>query len=218
MNHDEQKKRVRFMLKVAVTGCAGSGKTSVCNRFKELGTKVISSDVLAREVVAQDSPAYHKIINYFGKKVLKKDGSLNRRMLRRIIINDNIARKAIESFVHPEIIKLMHSQMIKAEKHGNHVVLVEVPLLFELSLEDRFDVVIAVIAGRKLRVKRLMDRDDVSREDAEALLNYQLPDEDKARRAEFVIKNDGSFARMIRSVDHLYKDLVQKYVKEFESA
>ena len=206
------------MLKVAVTGCAGSGKTSVCNRFKELGVKVISSDVLAREVVAQDSPAYNKIINYFGKKVLKKDGGLNRRMLRRIIINDNIARKALESFVHPEIIKLMHSQMIKAEKDGNHVVLVEVPLLFESGLEDRFDVVIAVIAGRKLRVKRLMDRDDVSGEDAEALLNYQLPDEDKARRAEFVIKNDGSFARMIRSVDHLYKDLVQKYVKEFESA
>ena len=206
------------MLKVAVTGCAGSGKTSVCNRFKELGVKVISSDVLAREVVAQDSPAYNKIINYFGKKVLKKDGGLNRRMLRRIIINDNIAKKALESFVHPEIIKLMHSQMIKAEKDGNHVVLVEVPLLFESGLEDRFDVVIAVIAGRKLRVKRLMDRDDVSGEDAEALLNYQLPDEDKARRAEFVIKNDGSFARMIRSVDHLYKDLVQKYVKEFESA
>ena len=206
------------MLKVAVTGCAGSGKTSVCNRFKELGVKVISSDVLAREVVAHDSPAYNKIINYFGKKVLTKDGSLNRRMLRRIIINDNPARQALESFVHPEIIKLIHSQMIKAEKDGNHVVLVEVPLLFELGMEDLFDVVIAVIVDRKLRVKRLMDRDDVSREDAEALLNYQLPDEDKARRAEFVIKNDGSFAQTIRSVDHLYKDLVQKYVKEFESA
>jgi dephospho-CoA kinase len=206
------------MLKVAVTGCAGSGKTSVCNRFKELGVKVISSDVLAREVVAQDSPAYNKIINYFGKKVLTKDGSLNRRMLRRIIINDNIARKALESFAHPEIIKLMRSQMIKAEKDCNHVVLVEVPLLFESGIEDRFDVVIAVIAGHKLRVKRLMDRDDVSREDAEALLNYQLPDEDKAKRAEFVIKNDGSFVQMIRSVDHLYKDLVQKYAKEFESA
>ncbi len=96
--------------------------------------------------------------------------------------------------------------------------LVEVPLLFELGIEDRFDVVIAVIADRKLCVKRLMDRDDVSREDAEDLLNYQLQDEDKARRAEFVIKNDGSFAQTIRSVDHLYKDLVQKYVKEFESA
>lgn len=111
------------MLKVAVTGCAGSGKTSVCNRFKELGVKVISSDVLAREAVAQDSSAYNKIVNYFGKKMLTEDGSLNRRKLRRIIINDNIAREALESFVHPEIIKLMHSQMIKAEKDGNHVVL-----------------------------------------------------------------------------------------------
>lgn len=206
------------MLKIAVTGCAGSGKTSVCNCFKELGVKVISSDVLAREAVAQDSPAYNKIINYFGKKVLTEDGSLNRRMLRKIIINDDIAREVLESFVHPEIIKLMHSQMVKAEKYGNHVVLVEVPLLFESALEDRFDVVIVVIAARKLRVKRLMDRDDVSREDAEALLNCQLPDEDKARQSEFVIKNDGSFAQMIRSVNHLYKDLSKKYVKEFESA
>lgn len=206
------------MLKIAVTGSAGSGKTSVCNRFKELGVKVISSDILAREVVAEGSPAYNKIVNYFGKKVLTEDGSLNRRMLRRIIINDNSAKEALESFVHPEIIKLMHSQMIKAEKDENHVVLVEVPLLFELGIEGCFDVVIVVIADRKLRVKRLMDRDDVSREDAETLLSHQLPDEDKATRAEFVIKNDGSFAQMIRSVDHLYKDLVQKYVKEFESA
>ena len=204
------------MLKVAVTGCAGSGKTSVCNRFKELGVKVVSSDILAREAVAQDSPVYNKIVNYFGKKVLTEDGSLNRRMLRRIIVNDNIAKKALESFIHPEIIKLMDSQMIKAEKDGDHVVVVEVPLLFESGIEDRFDLVIVIIAARKLRVKRLMERDDVSREDAEALLNYQLPDEDKAKRAEFVIKNDGSFAQMIRSVDHLYKNLAQKYVKELK--
>ncbi|MDI6687489.1 MAG: dephospho-CoA kinase [Desulfobacterales bacterium] len=206
------------MIKIAVTGGAGSGKTSVCNRFKELSVKVISSDILAREAVAEGSTAYNKIVNYFGKKVLTEDGSLNRRMLRRIIINDNSAKEALESFIHPEITKLMHSHIIKAEKDENHIVMVEVPLLFELGIEGCFDIVIVVIADRKLRIKRLMDRDDVSREDAEALLNHQLPDEDKAARAEFVIKNDGSFARMIRSVDHLYKDLVKKYVKELESA
>lgn len=205
------------MLKVAVTGSAGSGKTSVCKRFRELGIKIVSSDILARKVVEEGSDAYNKIVNYFGKKVLKDDGSLNRRTLRSIIINDNTAKKALERFVHPEIIKLIKLQMIESERSGVQVIFVEVPLLFELGIEDMFNVVVTVIANHKLRVKRLMDRDDISRKDAEALLKYQLPDKDKAKQADFVIKNDSSFAEMIRSVDRVYNDMVEKYTKQFEN-
>ncbi len=205
--------RILKVLKVAVTGGAGSGKTTVCNRLKELGVKVISSDALAKEAVAQGSLAHEKIVNYFGKKILLNDGNLNRQELRSIIINDDVARLALERFIHPEISRLMHLRIAQAEQDGDTVLLVEVPLLFELGMAEQFDVVIVVSADHELRVKRLMDRDNVSRDEAEDLINVQMPQAEKAERAEFVLANDCSKDQLIRSVDLLFNNFFQKYLK-----
>lgn len=205
--------RILKVLKVAVTGGAGSGKTTVCNRLKELGVKVISSDALAKEAVAQGSLAHEKIVNYFGKKVLLNDGNLNRQELRSIIITDDVARLALERFIHPEISRLMHLRIAQAEQDGNPVLLVEVPLLFELGMAEQFDVVIVVSADHELRVKRLMDRDNVSRDEAEDLINVQMPQAEKVERAEFVLANDRSKDQLIRSVDLLFNNFFQKYLK-----
>ena len=206
-------KRILKVLKVAVTGGAGSGKTTVCNRLKELGVKVISSDALAKEAVAQGSLAHEKIVNYFGKKVLLSDGNLNRQELRSIIINDDVARLALERFIHPEISRLMHLRIAQAEQDGDPVLLVEVPLLFELGMAEQFDVVIVVSADHELRVKRLMDRDNVSRDEAEDLINVQMPQAEKVERAEFVLANDCSKDQLTRSVDLLFNNFFQKYLK-----
>lgn len=204
--------RILKVLKVAVTGGAGSGKTTVCNRLKELGVKVISSDALAKEAVAQGSLAHEKIVNYFGKKVLLSDGNLNRQELRSIIINDDVARLALERFIHPEISRLMHLRIAQAEQDGDPVLLVEVPLLFELGMAEQFDVVIVVSADHELRVKRLMDRDNVSRDEAEDLINVQMPQAEKVERAECVLANDCSKDKLIRSVDLLFNNFFQKYL------
>jgi dephospho-CoA kinase len=205
--------RILKVLKVAVTGGAGSGKTTVCNRLKELGVKVISSDALAKEAVAQGSLAHEKIVNYFGKKVLLNDGNLNRQELRSIIITDDVARLALERFIHPEISRLMHLRIAQAKQDGDPVLLVEVPLLFELGMAEQFDVVIVVSADHELRVKRLMDRDNVSRDEAEDLINVQMPQAEKVERAEFVLANDCSKDQLIRSVDLLFNNFFQKYLK-----
>lgn len=205
--------RILKVLKVAVTGGAGSGKTTVCNRLKELGVKVISSDALAKEAVAQGSLAHEKIVNYFGKKVLLNDGNLNRQELRSIVITDDVARLALERFIHPEISRLMHLRIAQAEQDGDPVLLVEVPLLFELGMAEQFDVVIVVSADHELRVKRLMDRDNVSRDEAEDLINVQMPQAEKVERAEFVLANDCSKDQLIRSVDLLFNNFFQKYLK-----
>ncbi len=205
-------KTIKKVFKVAVTGGAGSGKSSVCNRLKELGIKIISSDALAREAVAPGSTVHEKILNYFGETVLLSDGKLNRQMLRRIIVNDGAARLSLERFIHPEISKLMQRKMAQAEQHGDRVVAVEVPLLFELGMEEQFDLVVVVSADPKLRVKRLMDRDNVSRGDAEELLNVQMPDQEKVKRGGFVLSNNGSTEQLISSVDRLY----EKFLKNTE--
>ncbi|MES0447228.1 MAG: dephospho-CoA kinase [Desulfobacterales bacterium] len=205
--------RILKVLKVAVTGGAGSGKTTVCNRLKELGVKVISSDVLAKEAVAHGSLAHEKIVNYFGEKILLSDGNLSRQALRRIIINDDVARLALERFIHPEISRLMHLRIAQAEQDGDPVLLVEVPLLFELGMAEQFDVIIVVSADHELRVKRLMERDNVSRDEAEDLINVQMPQAEKVERAEFVLANNCSKDLLISSVDLLFNNFFQKYLK-----
>ena len=202
-------------IKVAVTGNAGSGKTSVCNILKKMGAIVVFSDVIAREVVSPDTTAYKNIINFFGKEVLKENGFLNRKLLRSIIANDDSARKALEKIVHPEIINLIQLKMSVAEKHVNRFVFVEIPLLFELSLEGLFDLVITVTAEYELRIKRLMRRDKVARYDAESLFSIQMSEEEKVKRAEFVIKNNSSIEQLIKSVEVLYSDLIRKYEKKY---
>lgn len=211
---DKQKQAMLKIKKVAITGSAGSGKTIVCSRFQELGLRVINSDALAREAVSPCSTAYKKIINFFGKKVLNDDATLNRRMIRRMIIHDDALRKALEQFIHPEIIKLMKSQITAAEKDGNPVVVVEVPLLFELDMVSWFDEIIVVTAKQELRLKRLMDRDNISRADAKDLLNIQMPDEEKAGRADFVLQNNGSVEQLIKFVDICYKKFLLKYERK----
>jgi dephospho-CoA kinase len=203
-----------IVLRVAVTGGAGSGKTSVCNRLNELGIKIISSDAMAREAVAPNSTAHKKIVDFFGETVLLSDGTLNRKMLRRIIINDDAARLTLERIVHPEISNLMREKMAWAENEGCDIVVVEVPLLFELNMQEQFDWIILVSAGHELRVKRLMVRDNISRDEAENLIHVQMPDKDKIGRADFVLSNEDSKAQLMEAVDFLYEKSFKPYKKK----
>lgn len=202
------------VLKVAVTGGAGSGKTSVCNRLKELGIKIISSDAMAREAVAPNSTAHKKIVDFFGETVLLSDATLNRKMLRRMIVNDDAARLTLERIVHPEISNLIREKIACAENEGFDIVVVEVPLLFELNMQEQFDWIILVSAGYELRVKRLMARDNISRDEAKNLLHVQMPDKDKIGRADFVLSNGGSKARLMEAVDFLYEKSLKPYKKK----
>ncbi len=208
---------IKMVLKIAITGGAGSGKTSVCNRFIELGIKVLNSDTLARKAVTTGSPAYEKIVNHFGREVLLSNGTLNRQMLRNIIIKDDNARIALEKITHPEITKLMNQKIAQAKKDGDDIVLVEVPLLFELGMENHFDLVIVVSADHKLRVKRLMDRDNISHDEAKDLINVQMSEEEKVKRTEFVIINDNTKEQLIKSVDLLHKKIIKNFHKKIET-
>ena len=195
------------ILKVAVTGGAGSGKTSVCNRLKELGVKVISADEMAREAVAPGSTAFKKIVQYFGKTVLLSDGTLNRKILRRMITDDDDARLAMERFIHHEIANLILKNVVCAEKEGCRIVVIEVPLLFELDMKEKFDWVVVVSADKELRVKRLMERDQTSRDEAMNLINVQMTDKEKIDRADYVVRNEGSMEKLLESVDILFNNL-----------
>jgi dephospho-CoA kinase len=204
-------------IKIAVTGTAASGKSLVSDRFRQLGLKVISLDTLARKAIEPDQAAYFKIIERFGKGVLKSDGRIDRKQLRKRIIADQKAKCDLEALVHPEIKKMMLSEFKKSDPVQAPFIVIEVPLLFEVGLEDEFDVVILVMADRKTQINRLIHRDGVSLVNARSLLDIQMPDEQKVKRSDYVLINNGAREEIRQAVDRTFQKLVQKYGKKSKS-
>lgn len=192
-------------LTVAVTGGAGSGKSFVCERLAEKGGKLIDADRVARDVVRPGTEGLGKIVDYFGGAILSGSGVLDRAALRRRIISDVNDRRALEAIVHPMIIAEMEDRIKAAHDAGFLLVVVEVPLLFELDMASRFDKVVLVKAERQVKVMRLIQRDRVSREEAEKLLDIQIPDDEKEKKSDFVIENNGSIDELIKCVDRLHE-------------
>jgi dephospho-CoA kinase len=200
---------VKRTIKIAVTGGAGSGKSTVCKVFKKLDVIVFNADKFARDIVQKDSPAYHKIIEYFGKQLIEKDGRLNRRLLREIITTDHHAKNILERIVHPEIISLMKEKLLDAQKSGRNIA-IEVPLLFELGLENLFDLSVMVYSSKEHKIKRLEKRDSVTRQNALDLIELQMADKEKIKRSDFVIQNDDSKEQLEKDVKKLYEKILNQ--------
>ncbi len=192
-------------VRVAVTGNAGSGKTTVCHRLQELGLPLIVLDELARQAVAPGSPALKRLSVRFGARILNREGSLDRAVLRRLMVRDPAVRRDLEEILHPEIIFLMNHRIQEAAKKGATIVVVEVPLLFECGLEPLFDRIVLVTADRDRQLSRLAARDGLAPAEASALVGIQMPDELKRKRSDFIIENNASPSELIKSVDRFYQ-------------
>jgi len=195
----------------------GSGKSLVCKRLKELGAVVASADELARQAVEPGTQAYKQIAGRFGKDVFLADKTLDRAKLRQIITKDDSARKDLESYVHPEVGRLMAKHFQAAEDQGVFMAAAEVPLLFEAGLKDLFDAVILVTGDWQVRIARIMQRDKVSRNQATALMRIQMPEEQKRLLADFVIENNGSIDQVRTEVDRIYEKLAATWEKNSEN-
>jgi len=193
-------------IKIAVTGGAGSGKSTVCEFLKKLGVIVYNADIFARDVVEKDSPAYQKIIDYFGKQVTEKDGGLNRKLLREIITKDRHAKNALENIVHPEVISLMKKKLIDEQKSGRNIA-IEVPLLFELDLQYLFDVTLMVFSTKEQKLKRLVKRDNITGQNAADLIELQMDDQDKIKRSHFIIQNNDTKEQLEKDVKKIYEKI-----------
>jgi dephospho-CoA kinase len=190
---------------LGVTGGAGSGKSHVCRLFEEKGARLVDADRIAREVVMPGTDGLAKVADRFGSSILDGDGALDRSALRRRILADDDARKALEAILHPEIISLMQARIGAALKAGAKMVVSEVPLLFELGMASHFDKTLLVTARREVKVRRLMDRDRVSAEAAGRLLDLQMSDVEKVKHADIILENNGNLTELRKNVDRLYE-------------
>ena len=191
--------------KIAVTGGAASGKSTVCNYLDKKGLPVIRLDDLAREVVKPGMPAHGRIVSYFGPDILCADGSLNRSVLRERITCDPVDKKRLEGWVQPAILREMNRRIDQWEQEGRTVVVVEIPLLFELGMERLFDLSILVAVSPEIQIRRLMDRDKVSEESARALIKIQMSLEEKAKKADLVVTNNEEPEDLWLSMDQIFE-------------
>lgn len=201
------------LIKIGVTGGVGSGKSLVCRRLQESGIPVVSADQLARRAVEPHTRAHEQIVKRFGRDILSDDGTIDRPRLRQIITQDEAARKDLESYVHPEVGVQMQAHFRSASDRGAWLAAVEVPLLFEAGLQDLFDAVILVSGDHNVRIDRIMQRDNVSRQQAEALMHIQMDEARKRPMSDFIIENNGSIDQMRRQVDRILEKLAEKYKK-----
>jgi len=195
-------------LTIGITGGVCSGKSVVCSLLAEKGIPVFSADEFARKAVEPGTTPYKEIVSRFGTDILLPDGSLDRPKLRRMMISDNTVKQTLEDLIHPEVIRLMGTCLEDARKNGNPLCGVEVPLLFESGFSRFFDLIVTVTVEPEIRIRRLMARDGVSRFQAIALLKLQMPDADKIKQSDFVIKNNESMEELKDAVDRFYQELM----------
>jgi dephospho-CoA kinase len=202
------------MVIVALTGGIGSGKSSIAKMFKDEGAYVIDFDYLARVVVEPDKPAWKKIIDYFGPEILSPDRTLNRSVLAEIVFSDIKSRKALEGFTHPRIFE-KRDTLIKdiKKKDPKAIVIVDIPLLFELSLKKKYDKVILVYVSRDVQIKRAIKRGVLTKEGVEKRLKTQIPIEEKKLLSDYIINNEGNMKDtrdQVRKVVHELKKLEKR--------
>ena len=195
-------------LVLGVTGGIASGKSTVSAMLAELGAPLIDFDVLARRVVEPGRPALKSITDYFGKTVLRADGTLDRKKLSGIVFNHPEKRHKLEEFTHGAIFDEYRNQVkhLSADNPGA-IIQVAVPLLMELNLQSMFDLVLVVYVKPAQQVARLAARDGISETAAANMLASQLPIDEKVAVADHVIDNGGPLEQTGQQVEILWKKL-----------
>ena len=182
------------MRKIGLTGGIATGKSSVLKIFQEEGIKTINTDKIAKELTQKGKKGYERIIEVFGRDILKEDGEIDRKKLAEIVFSDQSKRKQLERILHPLILERLYQQLLQIEKeHPCHPVVIEIPLLFEVGAEKDMDITVLVYAPEEIQIKRLMERDKISEEEAVKRLKSQIPIEEKRKMAHVVIDNSGDF-------------------------
>ena len=173
------------MYKVGITGGIGSGKSTVCRMLAERGVALYDADSRAKELMSTSEALRSALIENFGAETFNAEG-LNRQYLAGRVFSDAEQLRLLNSLVHPAVIADFEAWAEAQE--GNYVVF-ESAILFEAGLEDRVDVVVAVMAPESLRVERVMARDGHTREQVIARINNQMSDDERSDRSKYSIVN-----------------------------
>ncbi len=196
---------------IGLTGSIATGKSTVSDFFRELGAYAIDLDKIVHLLLKEDRYIYKAITAHFGKKVLDKNGKIDRRKLSKKVFTNKKELNALCSLIHPLVIKILKSELSDiTTKNPNAIVVVDAPLLIEAGLLDLVDTVIVVRAEVSLQIKRGIKKFRLSRGDIARRISSQMPLKEKERFADFIIDNSFTKSNTRDQVKRIF-DLV--YIK-----
>ena len=187
------------MLRVALTGGIGSGKSLVGEILEELGALVIDSDQLAREVIERGSPGYEEVVTAFGDSILS-EGQIDRSKLAAVVFNESDLRKKLESIIHPLVREA--AEKLARKLPSGAILINQIPLLVESDGAKRFDYVVTVSADEEIRRERLRLRGLKDYEITQRMA-AQVSDSEREKIANYIIRNDGSIDELTQAVEEL---------------
>jgi dephospho-CoA kinase len=199
------------VLRVGLTGGVACGKSTVAKMFADLGATIVDADTIAHELYLPGHQVLQELVNHFGPEILKPNGELDRAKLATLVFDGGRVEE-LNKIVHPAVIRQQDQWMRSlGEKDPNAVAIVEAALILEAGVKDRFDRIMVVTCKPGQKVTRFAQRtgmsEDAARADVERRTKAQMPDEEKARRADFVIDNSGSVEETRHQVQRIYSEL-----------
>jgi len=195
--------------KIGLTGGIASGKTTVSDCFKKLGTKVIDADVISHEVTEPSGSAFEEILSEFGSEILDEKGLINRKKMRAIIFDDESQKKILEEIIHPKVRDEMFKRINKSD---DHYLIVSVPLLVETGMNRIMDRTLLVDCSEDTQIERLMHRDKITLNEARAILKNQASRSDRKKIADDLIVNEKNVTLI--QIENEVLELHKYYLKQ----
>ncbi|EGE9603708.1 dephospho-CoA kinase [Listeria monocytogenes] len=194
---------------IGLTGSVATGKSTVSNMIQQTGIPLVDADIAARKVVEPGTEGLKEIVAYFGEEILLADGTLNRAKLGEIIFKDKEKREKLNEITHPRVKDYMLEARERFFRAGEELVFFDIPLLFESHLESLVDQIVVVWTTPETELKRLMERNNLTKEDALRRIESQMGIDEKARKADFVIDNNESLEKTQKQV----YTFIERFVK-----
>ncbi|MDA3881531.1 MAG: dephospho-CoA kinase [Prolixibacteraceae bacterium] len=193
------------MLKVVLTGGIGAGKSYVGRIFTKLGIPIFIADIEARKIQLSNSSVIEKLTNLLGNDIYLPNGDINRKKLAHIIFNDKIALQKVNEIIHPAVREAFDKW---SKKQKAPFVIQEAAIIFENQQAHNFDKIITVTASTELKIKRVMERDKISRDEVLKRMKNQLSDKIKIEQSDFVINTDEG-QLILPQIIEIHKNLIQ---------
>jgi dephospho-CoA kinase len=194
---------------IGLTGGIASGKSSIARFFQAKGAVVIDADQLAREAVVPGSRGLAEVVAAFGKGILMPDGRLDRQRLGVLVFSDSRKRRQLEGILHPEIKRLAEERIACAAGTGQRVLFYMAPLLIEAGATDRVDEVWVVTVRPEVQLERLVLRDGISRDEAQRIIESQMPLAEKEKQGRIVIDNSGTPEETSRRLAEIWAEEIE---------
>lgn len=190
---------------IGLTGGIGSGKTTVAQLLEKHGFKIYYSDVRAKEIVNDNADLKNQIIALLGSEAYDENGMYNRKFVSKKVFDDAALLAQLNALIHPAV-KIDFEQWISQQ--NTEFIFKETALLFELKLNETCYKSVLVTADDNLRMKRVMDRDGKTYREVEKVMEKQMPEKDKIRKADFIIYNNGNLEDLALETNKMISDLI----------